>query len=57
METIKLKRRIYQRLGQALKAAGLCESGVDAKYAIEGRPGKGKRKRRVSARQKAPRRR
>lgn len=34
METIKL-REDYIKLGQALKAAGLCESGVDAKYAIE----------------------
>lgn len=37
MEIIKL-RDDYIKLGQALKAAGLCESGVDAKYAItEGR--------------------
>ena len=35
METIKLRDE-YIKLGQALKAAGLCESGVDAKYAIEG---------------------
>lgn len=34
METIKL-RDDYIKLGQALKAAGLVESGVDAKYAIE----------------------
>ena len=34
METIKLRDE-YIKLGQALKAAGLCESGVDAKYAIE----------------------
>lgn len=34
METIKL-REDYIKLGQALKAAGLVESGVDAKYAIE----------------------
>lgn len=34
MEIIKL-REDYIKLGQALKAAGLCESGVDAKYAIE----------------------
>lgn len=34
MEVIKL-REDYIKLGQALKAAGLCESGVDAKYAIE----------------------
>lgn len=33
METIKLKDD-YIKLGQALKAAGLVESGVDAKYAI-----------------------
>jgi len=34
METIKL-REDYIKLGQALKAAGLAETGVDAKYAIE----------------------
>ena len=34
METIKL-REDYIKLGQALKAAGLVQSGVDAKYAIE----------------------
>ncbi len=34
METIKL-REDYIKLGQALKAAGLVESGVNAKYAIE----------------------
>ena len=34
METIK-PREEYIKLGQALKAAGLVESGVDAKYAIE----------------------
>lgn len=34
METIKL-RDDYIKLGQALKAAGLCESGVDAKFAIQ----------------------
>ena len=34
METIRLRDE-YIKLGQALKAAGLCESGVDAKYAIE----------------------
>ena len=34
METIKL-RDDYIKLGQALKAAGLVQSGVDAKYAIE----------------------
>lgn len=34
METIKLRDE-YIKLGQALKAAGLAESGVDAKYAIE----------------------
>ena len=34
METIKLRDE-YIKLGQALKAAGLCKSGVDAKYAIE----------------------
>lgn len=34
MEIIKLREE-YIKLGQALKAAGLVESGVDAKYAIE----------------------
>lgn len=34
MEIIKLREE-YIKLGQALKAAGLCESGVEAKYAIE----------------------
>lgn len=34
MEIIKL-RDDYIKLGQALKAANLVESGVDAKYAIE----------------------
>lgn len=34
METIKL-RDDYIKLGQALKAAGLVGSGVDAKYVIE----------------------
>lgn len=34
METVKL-REDYIKLGQALKAAGFVESGVDAKYAIE----------------------
>ena len=34
MEIIHL-REDYIKLGQALKAAGLVESGVDAKYAIE----------------------
>lgn len=34
METIKLREE-YIKLGQALKAAGLVESVVDAKYAIE----------------------
>ena len=34
METIKLRDE-YIKLGQAVKAAGLSESGVDAKYAIE----------------------
>ena len=33
-EIIKL-RGDYIKLGQALKAANLCESGVEAKYAIE----------------------
>lgn len=34
METIKLRDE-YIKLGQALKAAGFVESGVDAKYTIE----------------------
>ena len=34
METIKL-RDDYIKLGQALKAAGFVESGVDAKFAIQ----------------------
>jgi ribosome-associated protein len=34
METIKLKGE-FIKLGQALKAAGIAGSGVDAKYAIE----------------------
>ena len=37
METIKLREE-YIKLGQALKAAGLAESGVDAKHAIEDGP-------------------
>lgn len=34
METIKLREE-YIKLGQALKAANLVESGVDAKYAVQ----------------------
>ena len=34
MEVIKLRDE-YIKLGQALKAASLVESGVDAKFAIE----------------------
>lgn len=34
MEIIKLREE-YIKLGQALKAAGLVETGVDAKFAIE----------------------
>ena len=34
MEIIKL-REDYIKLGQALKAAGLAESGVEAKYAAQ----------------------
>jgi len=34
METIKL-RDDYIKLGQALKAAGLVESGVEAKFAVQ----------------------
>lgn len=34
MQTIQL-REDYIKLGQALKAAGLAESGVDAKLAIQ----------------------
>ena len=34
METINLREE-YIKLGQALKAAGLAESGVDAKFVIQ----------------------
>ena len=34
MHTIKLRDE-YIKLGQALKAAGLAESGVDAKFVIQ----------------------
>lgn len=34
MQTLKL-RDDYIKLGQALKAAGLVESGVDAKFAVQ----------------------
>lgn len=34
METIKLRDE-YIKLGQALKAAGLTESGVDSKFVIK----------------------
>ena len=34
MEIIKLKEE-YIKLGKALKAAGLVESGVDAKFAVQ----------------------
>lgn len=34
MYTIKLRDE-FIKLGQALKAAGLCESGVDAKFAVQ----------------------
>ncbi len=34
METIKLRDE-YIKLGQALKAAGLTESGVDSKFVIQ----------------------
>lgn len=34
MQTIKLRDE-YIKLGQALKAVGLCESGVDAKFVIQ----------------------
>ena len=34
METIRL-REDFIKLGQALKAVGLAESGVDAKFAIQ----------------------
>ena len=34
MEIIKLRDE-YIKLGQALKAAGLVESGVDAKFAVQ----------------------
>ncbi len=35
MRKVRLKDD-YIKLGQALKAAGLAESGVDAKYAVQG---------------------
>ena len=50
MHTIRLKDD-YIKLGQALKAAGVVESGVDAKFA--GWPGKGERTDRNPAWQKA----
>ena len=34
MKTVKLRDE-YIKLGQALKASGLCENGVDAKYVIQ----------------------
>lgn len=34
METLKLRDE-YIKLGQALKASGLSESGVDAKFAVQ----------------------
>lgn len=34
METIKLREE-YIKLGQALKAAGLTQSGVDSKFVIQ----------------------
>lgn len=34
MQTIHLREE-YIKLGQALKAAGLAESGVDAKFAVQ----------------------
>lgn len=34
MQTFKIKDD-YIKLGQALKAAGLAESGVDAKFAVQ----------------------
>lgn len=36
METVQIKlREDYIKLGQALKAAGIAQSGVDAKYMIQ----------------------
>lgn len=43
MEVIKLRDE-YIKLGQALKAANLVESGVDAKFAIQDRSGEGQRR-------------
>lgn len=34
MQTFKIKDE-FIKLGQALKASGLCESGVDAKYVVQ----------------------
>ena len=53
METVEIKLRDeYIKLGQALKAAGIAESGVDAKYSDPGRHGTGKWKDRTAAREK-----
>lgn len=43
METLKL-REDFIKLGQALKATGMVESGVEAKLVIQDGPGKGKRR-------------
>ena len=50
MHTIRLKDD-YIKLGQALKAAGVVESGVDAKFAVQ--DGKGERTDGITAWQKA----
>ena len=47
----------FIKLGQAMKLAGMVGSGVDAKNADPGRTGRGQRRGRIPARQKAPRRR
>ena len=45
METIKLRETDeFIKLGQALKAAGLVESGVEAKGSYSGWNGHGKRR-------------
>ena len=51
MHTIRLKDD-YIKLGQALKAAGVVESGVDAKFAVQDGLVKSKRTDRDPERQK-----
>ena len=51
MEIIKLRDE-YIKLGQALKAAGLVGSGVDAKYVIEPETSSSTTERRLKSRNK-----